>query len=134
MRPGIVELGGLADDDRPRADHQYRVRARRPGTNVCYRRRPTNDQVEEFVEDQLVVLRSRTTFRMKLHRADRKARMHQPLDRSVVQIAMTDDESAVPRQALAVDLELVVLGGHGHATRTEVHHRVVSTVVAEREP
>ena len=98
------------------------------------RRWPAGDQVEEFVEDHLVVLRSRTAFRMKLDRADREPRMHESLDRSIVQIAVTDDESAVPRQALTVDLELVVLGGHGHAPATEVHHRVVSTVVAEREP
>ena len=70
---------------------------------------------------------------MKLDRADRQARVDESLDGSIVQIPMTDHESAIPRQAVAVDLKFVVLGGDGHPTGAQVHHRVVPTVVAELE-
>src|SRR3979411_1338204 len=106
----------------------------RPGGRRAWwpaRGEASRDQGEELIEDHLVVLRSRRPFGVKLHRAHRQVVVHQTLDRSIVQIAMTHAETTARGQALGIDLELVILRRHGHPARPQVEHRMITAVVAE---
>ncbi len=60
--------------------------------------------------------------------------MYQALDRAIVQVTMTHAEAAARRQALGIDLELVVLRGHRHPAGPQVEHRMITPVVAESQP
>ena len=133
LGPGVVELRRLPDHDRPRADHQHALRL--DPLPLHPDRRPTlpRRQRQELVEDSLVVLRPGRAFGMELDRPDGPALMGQAFHRAVVQVAVADPEPAVGRETSGVDLELVVLGGHGHPAAAQVHHRMVPTVVAETQ-
>src|SRR5207253_7740410 len=70
----------------------------------------------------------------KLYRTHRQVVMHQAFDRAVVEVAMAYAEAAARRQALGIDLELMVLRPHGHSARQQVEHRMIAAVVAESQP
>src|SRR4029077_18666300 len=95
------------------------------------RRLDASHQVEELVEDHLIVLRTSSAFRMELHRANRQMVVHQALDRAIVQVAMADAKAALGGEAVGIDLEFVILRGHGHSARPQVEHRVVAAMVAK---
>ena len=50
---------------------------------------------------------------MELDASHRKGLVNQAFDRPVMQVAMTDQEAAVARQCLAINLEFVILRRHG---------------------
>ena len=122
LRAGVVELGRLADDDRPGAEDQDRRAAsalRRPG------RRPSRDR--HAPAPAAATNRSNTAsassgpgraLGVVLDRLDRQRRVAQALDRAVVQVQLADVEAATPAGSdVADDLDLVVLGGDLDAAR-----------------
>ena len=85
LRAGIIELAGLADDDRPGADDQdadlmsvrlgigiYRARGRKRGGELLHLL--MLDHVDEALEQVVAVLRAGAGFGMVLHREHRPVR------------------------------------------------------------
>ena len=95
LRARVVELGGLADDDRPRADHEdaFDVSAfghvqhqLRGGTSES----PLLHRLEELPEQVVGVVRSGRRLGMILHREDRLRDVPESFDGAVVQVQMRD--------------------------------------------
>src|SRR6185503_7843615 len=82
---------------------------------------------------RLVIARTRRALGVVLVAADRKRRMRETLDRSVVEVARRYDEVAVGGDRRFVDLELVVLARDHDLAADEVAHRMVRPVMAERQ-
>ena len=95
LRPGVVELGRLADDDRPRAEDQdrRRLRAGRRQRRRAPRRRHGS---HEPVEHRERVERPRRALGVVLDGLDRLLAVAQALDRAVVEVDLADPE---PRRA-----------------------------------
>ena len=126
--PGVVELGRLADDDRPGAEDQDRR-----GFSLT-RPRAVPAARDEPIEHRQGVERARRALRVVLDRLDRQRRVAQALDGAIVQVHLADVEPAAGRQRRADDLDLVVLGGHLDEPEVDVADRVVRPVMAEPQP
>ena len=135
LRAGVVELGGLADHDRPRTEDQNLARSGRLGhsSHGAGYGRPAADHVDKAVVQVLVVLRTWATFGVVLDAEGGQRAVAEALDRAVVQVALRDVEIAVGDRR-GIDLELVVLTRDVDVARVEVFDRVVRTVVAVRQP
>ena len=133
LRPGVVELGGLADDDRPGAEDQDR-----------------GGLAGRSAHRALVRPASRPPRTGRTRRARRagpgapsgwywtvsigSSRWRRPSTEPVVEVDLADPEPGRGRQRLADDLDLVVLGGHLDEPQLDVLDRVVGAVVAEPQP
>ena len=82
---GVVELAGLADDDRAGADHEdaFDVSAFRHYARLFH-------CVEELSEQVVGVVRPGRRFGMVLHAEDRLGLVAKPFDRAVVEIHVRD--------------------------------------------
>ncbi len=149
---GVVELGGLADDHRPRTEDEDargpvgRSWRRAPGIG---RTGPPNGpgrggtapvmtpallRRQKPVEHLERIERTRGAFGVVLDGLDRQAVVAQPFDGAVVEVALADPEPALGRKRIAHHRHLVVLGRHLDAAGAEVVDRVVRAVVAEAQP
>ena len=91
LRAGVVELGRLADDDRPGAEDQDRRGLR--GASVTARRRPAGAAADEPVEDRERVERPGRALGVVLDGLDRQLAVAQALDRAVVEVDLADAEA-----------------------------------------
>ena len=153
LRPRVVELRRLADDDGTAADHQHAARRGEGGSRgrrrqagergrgsrgggdahraaVARRRRHR----EELVEHGPAVLRTGRSLRVVLEAEGGKLGVAQTLDAAVVEVALADEPAGGVGQGRAVDLELMVLRGDEDRAGHPVLDRMVATVVAELEP
>ena len=89
LRAGVVELAGLADDDRPGADDQHA----RDVVALRHQRRPSS-KVAEPVEQVGRVVRAGRGLRVVLHREGRHVVAAQPLDHVVVEADVADTSAA----------------------------------------
>ena len=127
----VVELAGLADHDRPRADHQHRADRGVAGHRLAPSRAPRIIETNSL-EEIVAVVRSRARLRVVLHR-DHRALLHpEALDGAVVQVPVRHHDAGLLEQ-LRVDAEAVVLRGDLDLPRLEVLDRVVRAAVAELE-
>ncbi len=137
LGPGVVELRGLADDDRPAPHHEHAAgplglrhgssgHHRRPGRSCRHR--------QELVEHRAAVLGSGSALGVILHRERGERGVAQPLDAAVVEVALADEPARALGKGVAVDLELVVLGGDEDPAADAVVDGVVAPVVSEGEP
>ena len=132
---GVVELRGLADDDRARAQDQDLPR-RLGGHGSTHRpqsRPPGTDRLDKAVVEVLVVLRPGRALGVVLDAEDRQGAVTDPLHRAVVEVELGDVEVA-GRHRAGLDLELMVLAGDVDEAAVKVLHRVVDPVVAEWQP
>src|SRR5690348_11995974 len=98
-------------------------------------RRPMRSRVvRELVEEVLVVLRAGRGFGVELHRENGQRVVRQPLDAAVREIDMADVEAAGRRDALRLDLKVMVLRRDGDTARTLLADGMIRAVVAERQP
>ena len=99
LRTRVVELAGLADDDRTRADHQHTFQVGSSWHSWASRLSGSVDAVssrhpfllnhlDEVVEQVVRVVRAGRRLGVVLDREDRLGRVPQPLDRPVVEVAM----------------------------------------------
>ena len=131
LRPGVVELGGLADDDRAAAEDED---GRRLVARLGHARPPAPDGGHEAVEHGQRVERAGRALGVVLDRLDGLVGVAQPLDRAVVEVDLADPEAAARRQRVADDLDLVVLGGDLDEPEVDVLDRVVGPVMPEAQP
>ena len=99
LHAGVVELGGLADEDRSRADDEDLAR-----------RRHAERALQRQVEDARRVDRPGRALRVELDRCDPPAGVHQALDRAVVEVAVADAVAGGGQGRAVDDLDLVVVG------------------------
>ena len=119
LRPGVVELGRLADDDRPGPEDQDRRRLAdrvRVNGRAPRRRRGRHEPVEHGQR----VERAGRALGVVLDGLDRLLAVAQALDRAVVEVDLADPEARRGRQRVADDLDLVVLGRHLDEAHLEV--------------
>ena len=93
LRAGVVELGGLADDDRPGADDED-ARCRRASASALPSLVPLAHQVGEAVEEVAGVVRAGRRLGVVLHREGRDVEAAQPLDDAVVEPDVADLDPA----------------------------------------
>ena len=145
---GVVELAGLADDDRAGADDEdgFQVGALRhgfsrgpsqgrklplggraaPEVRACHFLRHQRSETVEQVAD---VVRPGAGLGVTLEAEGRAVGARQALQRAVEQRHMR--RTQVGRQRRLVHREAVVLAGDGDAAGVQVLHRVVGPVMAE---
>ena len=123
LRAGVVELGRLADDHRPAADDQHRLRLGAFAHSRAMKRSKTSSASSGPGDP------SGWYWTVSIGLVS----VAQALDRAVVEVALADDEAGLARQRLADDLDLVVLCGDLDAAGVEVLDRVVGAVVAEAQ-
>ena len=148
LRAGVVELAGLADDDRPGADDEDRgevVAARHQATPTAeVRRRAARlrssveladpaaaHRLDEPVEQVPAVVRARPRLRVVLHREGAGFGNGQPFTHAVVEVDVGQLDPA--RERGCVHGEVVVLAGDLDGAGREVLDRVVGAVVPERQ-
>jgi hypothetical protein len=122
---GVVELAGLADDDRPGADDQDRLQVgalRHAPSRVVH-------QGDEAVEQVADVVRPGRGLGVALEAERRLVDVRQALQRAVEQRDVGRPERR--RQRLRIDREAVVLAGDRDPAAVEVLHRMVGAVVSE---
>ena len=130
LRPGVVELGGLADDDRTAAEDEDAT----PACGSARSRGALHGRGHEPVEHRERVERARRALGVVLDGLDRLLRVAQALDGPVVEVDLADVEAGRGRQRVADDLDLVVLGGDLDEPEVDVLDRVVRPVVPEPQP
>ena len=141
---GVVELAGLADDDRPRADHQacilmsVALRHQRPPLAA---RLAALHQVDEPVEQVAAscgpAAASGWYWTENAVSLPVGVAQLEPLDHVVVEADVADRRDAVRRLGRrverGVDGEAVVVGGDLDLAGGAVHHRLVDAAVAVLE-
>ena len=130
LRTGVVELAGLPDDDRSRADDEDLVQVVAAGHQADS---PAKLRISfaEAIEQVERVVRPRRGLGVILHREGVQGRGRHALHRAVVEVHVGDlgagDGAALPHG------EAVVLRGDLDALRAQVLDRVVGAAVPELE-
>ena len=104
----VVELAGLADHDRPRADHEDGLDRRVPRHLPALP--PRAHHLDELLEQVVAVVRPRARLGVVLHREHGPALHAEALDRAVVEVPVGQDE-LVRLEERRLDAEAVVLRG-----------------------
>ena len=134
LRSGVVELRGLADDNRARAEDQDPARPRLL-LHACdrpHQRGAVSDHLQKTVVQVLVVLGAGTAFGVVLDAEGGQCAVAKAFDRGIVQVALRDVEVAA-RDRGRDDLELVVLARDMDTPGVEVLHGMVGAVVTVRK-
>ena len=127
LHAGVVELTGLADDDRASTDDEYALDVLSLGHFLTFP--GLVHQASESVEQVADVVRAGRGLRVTLEAKRGLVGAGQPLQRAVKQARMGGAQ--VGGQGLFVHRETVVLAGDRDAAGVEVLDRVVGTVVAK---
>ena len=125
----VVELAGLADDDRPGAEDQDAVYVSALRHGGLLLPGPCGYQCNKMLEQRRRVVRAGTGFRMSLEAERRLVSAMHALQAAIEQGLVRDAQSV--RQARLVNREAVILAGDQHRAVFNVLHRMVGAVMAK---
>ena len=134
LRAGIVELAGLADDDRAGADDQDAMEVVAAGHSGCTRRIDGGSpyQLHEVVEQIVRIVRAGRGLGVILDAEDRLVAMAETFQRLVVQVDVRELDFVLVER-VGVHREAVIVRGDLHFVRDLVQHRMIRAAMSELE-